>query len=57
MLPTGEKDRYQAVIPAEHVVPTWDMMYLIEVMDSRGNGKIYPDLNRETPYVVVRLSR
>jgi hypothetical protein len=57
MLPTGEKDRYQAVIPAEHVVPTWDMMYLIEVMDSRGNGKIYPDLNQETPYVVVRLSR
>jgi hypothetical protein len=57
MLPTGEKDRYQAVIPAEHVEPKWDVMYLIEVMDNQGNGKIYPDLNRETPYVVVRLSR
>ena len=57
MLPTGEKDHYQAVIPAEHVVPKWDLMYLIEVMDIAGNGRIHPDLNRETPYVVVRLSR
>jgi hypothetical protein len=57
MLPTGEKDHYKAVIPAEHVVPRWDLMYLIEVMDNQGNGRIHPDLNRETPYVVVRLSR
>ena len=32
-------------------------MYFVEVMDNRGNGKIYPDMERETPYVVVRLSR
>jgi hypothetical protein len=57
MVPTGEKDHYQAVIPAEHVVPTWDLMYLMEVMDNQGNGKIHPDLNKETPYVVVRLLR
>jgi hypothetical protein len=57
MLATGQKDLYQAVIPAEHVVPAWDLMYLIEVMDSQGNGAIYPDLNKETPYVIVRLTR
>jgi hypothetical protein len=57
LLPTGDQDRYQATVPAEHVVPRWDFMYFIEVMDNHGNGKIYPDLNRETPYVVVRLSR
>lgn len=57
MLPTGDKDHYRAVVPAEHVVPTWDLMYLIEVMDNRGNGRIYPDLNKETPYVIVRLAR
>jgi hypothetical protein len=57
MLATGEKDRYQAVIPAEHIVSKWDLMYFIEVMDNRGNGKIYPDMERETPYVVVRLTR
>jgi hypothetical protein len=57
MLPTGQKDQYQAVIPADDVVPTWDLMYLIEAMDNRGNGRVYPDLNRETPYIVVRLAR
>lgn len=57
MLPTGEGDRYQAVIPAEHVGAKWDLMYFLEVMDNRGNGKIHPDLNRETPYIVVKLSR
>jgi dienelactone hydrolase len=32
-------------------------MYFIEVIDNRGNGKIYPDLEKETPYVVVKLQR
>src|SRR5262249_8426494 len=57
MTPTGKKDQYQGVIPADHVVPKWDLMYFIEVIDNRGNGKIYPDLEKETPYVVVRLQR
>jgi hypothetical protein len=55
MLPTSDRDGYRAVIPPEHIVPTWDLMYLIEVMDNRGHGRIYPDLNTETPYLVVRL--
>jgi len=57
MLPTGEKDQYRAVISGENIVPTWDFMYLIEVMDNKGNGKIYPDLEKETPYVVIKLER
>jgi len=57
MRPTGKKDAYQAVIPAAHVAPKWDLMYLIEVIDSYGNGKIYPDFEKETPYVVVKLRR
>jgi hypothetical protein len=57
MLPTGERDSYQAVIPAEHIVPTWDLMYLIEVMNNRGDGGIHPDFNKETPYIIVRLAR
>ncbi len=32
-------------------------MYLIEVMDNNDNGKIYPDLNKETPHIVVKLIR
>jgi len=57
MLPSGDKDHYQAVIPANEIDPKWDLMYLIEVMNNRGNGKIHPDFNKETPYVVVRLVR
>jgi hypothetical protein len=57
MLPTGEKDGYRAVVPSDHILPAWDFMYFIEVMDNRGNGRIYPDLNKETPYIVVRITR
>jgi hypothetical protein len=55
--PTGEKDQYKAVVPADQLAPKWDFMYFIEVMDKKGNGRIYPDFNRETPYIVVRLTR
>jgi hypothetical protein len=57
MLPTGEKDQYRAVIPAEHILSRWDVMYFIEAMGRKGNGTIYPDLDKETPYVVVKLQR
>jgi len=57
MRPTGRQDQYHATIPAQHIVPEWDFMYFFEVMDNQGNGKIYPDLEREAPYVVVELER
>ncbi len=57
MLPTGEKNGYQAVIPGDDIVPAWDLMYFIEVMDRQGRGRTYPDLNMETPYIVVKLQR
>lgn len=57
MLPSGEKDRYQVIVPSEQINPKWDFMYLIEIMDNKGNGSIYPDLNKETPYIVVKLNR
>jgi hypothetical protein len=52
----GER-RYGGVVPAEALDPKYDLMYFFEVMDTNGNGAIYPDLGRETPYVVVRLVR
>ena len=57
MVQTGEKDSFVATVPAESVNKKWDFMYLIEVMDNNGNGKIYPDLNKETPYIIVKLIR
>ncbi|NDV81568.1 hypothetical protein [Bacteroides sp. 51] len=47
-----EKNMYQAVVPMEEMNPGFDFMYFIEVMDSKGNGKIYPDLMEETPYII-----
>jgi len=57
MSPTGDKDQYRAVIPAEDFSPTWDLMYFIEAMGKNGNGRIHPDLDHETPYIVVKLRR
>ncbi len=54
---TGKGNEYHAEVPAEHIVPEWDFMYFFEVMDNRGNGKIYPDIETETPYIVVKLQR
>jgi len=57
MLPTGEKDTFGAVVPANQINPKFDFMYFIKVMDNDHNGVIYPDLNKETPYIIVKLIR
>ena len=57
MLSTGKADEYEAVIPASQIDPQFDLMYFFEVMDIEGNGKIYPDLEKETPYIVVKVDR
>ena len=57
MVPTGNDDLFSVVVGAEDILSQWDFMYLIEVMDNYGNGRIYPDLEQETPYIVVRLQR
>ncbi|MEJ7739299.1 MAG: hypothetical protein WKF97_17875 [Chitinophagaceae bacterium] len=57
MLPAGEKGIFQVVVPAEQIDPKWDFMYFIQVMDNKGRGRIYPDVNEETPYRIVKLTR
>ena len=57
MLPTDHPHEYEATVPSTHLDPQWNFMYLIEVMGQAGNGKIHPDLNQETPYVIVDLQR
>jgi hypothetical protein len=44
---------YSARIPAGFADPKWDLMYFIEVVDNNGAGRMFPDLEVETPYVVV----
>jgi hypothetical protein len=48
---------YAASIPAAFIDPRWDLMYFIEVVDRKGNGRIYPDLEVETPCLVTSVKR
>ncbi|MGH9066682.1 MAG: hypothetical protein ACRD0J_04205, partial [Acidimicrobiales bacterium] len=57
MLPTGSSHEYSAQIPGRYLDPRWNFMYFVEAFDTKGNGAISPDLNKETPYVVVKLRR
>jgi hypothetical protein len=49
--------RYTGLIPASFVDPKWDLMYFVEAVDSQGNGRMYPDLEVEVPYVIVPVKR
>jgi hypothetical protein len=57
MQPTGNADEYEATIPSEFIGPEWDVMYFIEAIDGAGNGRHWPDFEREAPYVFVHLER
>lgn len=57
MQPTGQENTFSGDIPLETLKPAWDLMYFIEAIGQEGTGCIYPDLEKETPYIVVRLQR
>jgi hypothetical protein len=57
MTPGARTGAYSATIPASYIDPRWDLMYFVEVVDRQGNGRIYPDLELETPYIVARVKR
>ena len=48
---------FVAQVPVSHIDPRYDLMYFIEAMDNAGNGRIYPDLEKQTPYTIVRVAR
>jgi hypothetical protein len=48
---------YSAAIPAAFIDPKWDLMYFVEVVGKNGAGRMYPDLEREMPYVIVAVKR
>jgi hypothetical protein len=48
---------YQAIIPADYIGTTWDLMYYIEAVDEFGNGIFYPDPDKTAPYVIVKVNR
>jgi len=48
---------YAARIPGTFITAKWDLIYYVEAIDKNGNGRIYPDLDKETPYVIVAVQR
>jgi hypothetical protein len=48
---------YTARIPSSFADPKWALMYFVEVVDKTGTGRQFPDLETETPYVVVSAKR
>ena len=57
MFPTGQDNRYSGEIPGHYLDPRWDFMYYIEAFDTMGNGTMYPDVEKEAPYIIVKLER
>jgi hypothetical protein len=52
MIEEGNAGIYRAIIPGAFITPQWDLMYYIEIVDANGTGKIYPDLEHDTPYII-----
>jgi len=60
---TADGNNFTAEISAENIDfvteysketgALWDFMYLIEVIDNKGNGRIYPDFETTDPYIFV----
>jgi hypothetical protein len=48
---------YIGKIPGAFIDPKWDMMYFVEAIGTNGAGRMFPDLEVETPYVVVQVRR
>jgi hypothetical protein len=57
MKPDATGKTYTATIPGSFIVPKWDLMYFVEAVDRKGNGRNYPDLEIEAPYVIVPVAR
>ncbi|HLZ88718.1 MAG TPA: hypothetical protein VKQ52_15790, partial [Puia sp.] len=57
MEPDTTPGEYKAVIPVADIDPGYDLMYYIALMDKGGHGRIFPDLNKETPYKIIKLIR
>ena len=48
---------YRGRIPGSFIQAKWDLMYFVEVVDRKGSGRMYPDLERETPYLILPVRR
>ena len=49
--------KYVGRIPATFIDPTWDLMYFVEILGKNHSGRMYPDAETETPYIVATVQR
>lgn len=54
---SGKPGVYTATVPGDALSPQWDFMYFVEAIDKARNGTMWPDLLKETPYVIVKVRR
>jgi hypothetical protein len=52
MTEANDKGVYSASIPGAFITAQWDLMYYVEIVDNHGVGRIYPNFEREAPYVI-----
>ena len=57
MTPRQQPAVYVGRIPGSFITPQWDLMYFVEAIGKDGSGRNYPDLEVETPYVIVPVLR
>jgi len=53
----GKTGAFSGAIPAAFIDPKWNLMYFVEAVGKNGAGRMYPDLEREMPYVIVSVKR
>ena len=44
---------FTAFIPAQYITAKRDLLYYFEIIRESGEGEIYPDFRRQTPYFVI----
>ena len=52
----GEGESFSATIPGDELTADFDHLYYIEARVA-GGGALWPDWQRETPYVVVKTEK
>ncbi len=50
-------DSYESIIPGDFIGEKYDLMYFVEVTDRKGNAQMLPDLEEQTPYVMIEVNR
>ena len=51
----SKTSKYVGRIPAAFIDPKWDLMYFVEIIGNNHAGRMYPDADSETPYVVATV--